>query len=293
MCFLDRILVFERLGFNPTAAQPWLVEVNTKIYSKQNGRKMDTLSQPDGPYLYKYSPGNLDRLEPILMRNQLYFPTPTQLNDPAEAKPKLAKLSLEKILSFLYNMFVINNPGLPQERYELAKEQIKYNGVKFGSHVLLKEMSKSLNTELETLRIYSMSSRADNMALWTKYADDHKGYCLEFSNSGLFTAAREVSYGNIVDLDPNDPRQINAYFLFQKTLDWQTEEEVRLVAPRGSKAIVGFDPNLLTRIIVGQYMPDTKVDEIKKWSNLRSPKLAISRAEYDAFEHQLNFIAIM
>ncbi|GAI90314.1 unnamed protein product, partial [marine sediment metagenome] len=179
------------------------------------------------------------------------------------------------------------------ERYELAKAQIKHNGVRFGSHVLLREMSKSLNTELEALRIYSLSKRADNMALWAKYADDHKGYCLEFSNSGLFAAARDVSYGNIVDFDPTDPKQINAYFLFQKTLDWQTEEEVRLVAPRGSEAIVGFDPNLLTRIIVGQRMPDAEVNVIQKWSNLRSPKLAIVRAEYDAFEHKLNFSTVL
>jgi hypothetical protein len=254
---------------------------------------MNSLSHPVGSYLYKYGSENIDRLEPILTRNELYFPTPTQLNDPAEAKPKLAKVPLEKIISFLYDMFLINNPGLSSERYELAKAQIKHNGVRFGSHVLLREMSKALNTELETLRIYSMSKRADNMALWAKYADDHKGYCLEFSNSGLFAAAQDVSYGDIVDLDPTDPQQINVYFLFQKTLDWQTEEEVRLVAPRGTEAVVSFDPSLLRRIIVGQRMPDTKVNVIQKWANQRSPKLAIVRAEYDAFEHKLNFIPIL
>jgi hypothetical protein len=131
------------------------------------------------------------------------------------------------------------------------------------------------------------------MALWAKYADDHKGYCLEFSNSRLFAAAQPVSYGDVVDLDPMDPQQINAYFLFQKTLYWQSEEEVRLVAPRDSEAIVGFHPNLLTRIIVGQCMLDRKVDVIQKWANLRSPKLAIIRAEYYEFEHKLNFIPVL
>ena len=270
-----------------------IVAANTQIFVEQNGSKMNSSSHPVVSNLYKYGPGNLDRLEPILTRNDLYFPSPNQLNDPAEAKPRLAKLPLERILSSLYDMFLVNNPGLPPERYELAKAQIKHNGVRFGSHVLLREMSKSLNTELETLRIYSMAKRADNMALWAKYADDHKGYCLEFSNSGLFAAAQPVSYGDIVDLDPTDPQQITAYFLFQKTLDWQSEEEVRLVAPRGSEAIVGFDPNLLTRIIVGQCMLDRKVDVIQKWANLRSPKLAIIRAEYNEFEHKLNFIPVL
>lgn len=248
------------------------------------------LLRPVESHLYKYASCNLDRLKPIVTRGELYFPTPIQLNDPAEAKPRLAKLPLEKIFSFLYDMFIINNPGLSSEVYQRTKAQIEHNVTRFGSLVLLKEMSRALHTELEALRIYSMSKRPDNMALWAKYADYHTGYCLEFSNSGLFAAAREVGYGDVVDFDPTDTEQINAYFLFQKTLDWQTEEEVRLVAPRGSEPIVQFGPNLLTRIIVGQRMPDAEINVIRKWSNLRSPKLSMVRAEYDAFEHKLNFI---
>ena len=151
-------------------------------------------------------------------------------------------------------------------------------------------MSQILHTELETVRIYSMSKRPNHMNLWANYADGHKGYCLEFSNSGLFAAAREVSYGDVVDFDPTDEEQIKINLLFQKTLDWKTEEEVRLVLPRSSESRIQFDPNLLTSIIVGQHMPDAEINVIQEWSNQRSPKLSIVRAEYDVFEHNLNFI---
>ena len=248
-----------------------------------------SLSRPVESHLYKYSPCDLVWLKPVITRSELYFPNPIELNDPAEAKPRLAKLFLEKICSFLYDVFVLNNPGLSPDVYQRNKAIIEYNGSRFGPQELLKEMSKALNIEFMTVRIYSMSKRPDNMALWAKYADNHKGYCLEFSNSGLFTAAREVIYGDIADFDPTDPDQINAYFLFQKTLDWQTEEEVRPVAPRGTEPIVRFDFNLLTRIIIGQHMTDMEINVIRKWSNLRSPKLTVVRAEYDAFEHNLNF----
>jgi hypothetical protein len=251
-----------------------------------------SLSRPDVSHLYKYCPTGLDRLKSVITKSELYFPTPSQLNDPAEAKPKLAKLSLEKICSFLYNMFVFNNPSLSKDLYQQTKAQIEYNGSRFGSQKLLEEMPKILNAEFSTLRIYSMSKRPDNMSLWAKYASNHKGYCLEFSNSGLFTAAREVIYGNTVDFDPTDPDQRNAYILFQKNLDWQTEEEVRLVTPRGTLPIIKFDPNLLTRIIIGQYMPDKKINMIRKWASLRSPVLTIVRAEYNEFEHKISFIPI-
>ena len=226
---------------------------------------------------------------PIINKSELYFPTPDELNYPAEAKPKLAKLSLEKICEYLYDMFVINNPGLLSKTYQLSKAQIEYNGTRFRPDVLLKEMSKALHNEFKTVRIYSMSKRPDNMALWANYADNHKGYCLEFSNSGLFSAAREVNYVNITDFDPTDPDQRSAYFLFEKTLDWETEEEVRLVTPRGAKSKMNFDPNLLTKLIFGQHMSDANIKKIQEWADLRAPKLSLVRAEYDAFEHKLNF----
>ena len=211
------------------------------------------LLRPAEAYLYKYGSCDLSKLKSIITKDELYFPTSRELNDPAEAKPRLARLSLEKILSFLYDMYVINNPGLSSESYQRAKVEID-SGARFGSQLILKEMSRLLYGEFEKFHIYSMTKRPDNMACWANYADDHKGYCLEFSNSGLFAAAFEVSYVDNVDFDPTDPEQRNAYFLFQKTLDWQTEEELRLVLPRGSNAIIQFDPNLLTRIIVGQHM---------------------------------------
>jgi hypothetical protein len=214
------------------------------------------------------------------------------LNDPAEAKPKLARLPLERICSFLYESFVANNPGLPIEAYQRAKLEIEHNGTRFGAQLLLQEMASALNSELASLRIYSMSKRPNNMALWAKYAADHKGYCLEFANAGLFAAAREVKYSDTVDFDPTDPEQRNAYFLFYKTLDWQTEEEVRLVAPRGANPTVAFNPKLLTRIIVGQHMLEHEISVILQWADLRSPKLIVDRAEYDEFEHTLCFIRL-
>ena len=50
-----------------------------------------------------------------------------------------------------------------------------------------------------------MSRRWNNLAMWAKYAADHRGYCLEFSRVGLFKAAREVIYDDTpIDLHAAD-----------------------------------------------------------------------------------------
>ena len=244
------------------------------------------------PSLYKYSRNILDRLEPVILKNELYLPTPAQLNDPSEAKPKLANFSLDRGIAFLYESFVANNPGLSFDVYQSERRAIEMNGMRLGVEVLLKAMSRILNAQFETVRIYSMSKRYNNMSLWEKYAADHKGYCLEFSNAGLFSAAREVTYCDTADIDVTDPEQINEYFLFHKTNDWSTEEEVRLVFPRGHMPTVNFDPKLLTRIILGRKMIEDDVRVIMDWAYKRPQKLPVVRAEYNEFEHKLNLIKV-
>jgi hypothetical protein len=244
--------------------------------------------RPNDSHFYKYSSAeHLDRLEATILRHELYFPTSIQLNDPADGKPKLAKCSLDQIARFLLEKFVDNNPGLPDQDYVRAAMEIAYNTPRLGTDVLLREMAKCLNSELETVRIYSLSRRYDNMSLWAKYAANHTGYCLEFINEGLFSFAYEVSYDETVTMNVTDPEQVNANFLFYKSKEWSNEEEVRIVAPRGSQAIIQFDPKLLTRIILGKNMAESHRKKILDLVEQRPYKLTIVSTEFDELEQRL------
>src|ERR1700736_3973146 len=45
------------------------------------------------PYFYRYqSPARLDWLQTIVLQHELYIPLVSQLNDPADGRPKLAEL---------------------------------------------------------------------------------------------------------------------------------------------------------------------------------------------------------
>jgi hypothetical protein len=170
-------------------------------------------------HFYKYSNAeHLDRLESIILRHELYFPTPRQLNDPVDGKPKLAQCSLDQIMNWLLESFINNNPSLPSQDYERAAQEIAYNTPRFGTDVLLREMAKTLNLELENIRIYSLAKHSDNMSLWAKYAGEHTGYCLEFANDGLFASAYEVIYDATVTVDVTDPAQVNANVFFYNAL---------------------------------------------------------------------------
>lgn len=225
------------------------------------------------------------------MRHELYFPTPRQLNDPADGKPKLAKCSLDQIANFLLAKFIDNNPGLSPQDYEREANVIAYNAPRFGTDVLLREMAKTLNLELDNFHIYSLSKRYDNMSLWANYAANHTGYCLEFANDGLFAFAFEVVYEDTVIVDITDQAQVNANFFYYKSKDWRNEEEIRILAPRSSQAIIRFDPHLLTRIILGKNMSEHHRTIIQGLAQQHSHKFVVVNAEFDELQQRLTIRA--
>jgi hypothetical protein len=235
---------------------------------------------------YKYSgPEHLERLKVIILKHELYFPNLSQLNDPADGKPKLLPLSPDRFVSFLYSDFIARNPGLTRDCQE--KEAIKIRSMvqSFGSEEAQRVMAQGLYAHLDEYRIYSLSKRSDNLSLWAKYAASHSGYCLEFTNEGPFASACEVTYGENFVMDITDPEQRGPYF-FCKHQDWSNEEEVRILLMRGSNPIVKIDPRWLTRLILGKNMSDVHRKLIREWAKQREPELAVLNTYYDEF-HQV------
>ena len=248
-----------------------------------------TPAKATGSHFYRYSSAeHLEWLEEIILKHELYLPSLNQLNDPADGRPKLAPLSEEHMIRFLLSDVVQRNPAWPLERLEHEAAVIRYNVRLHGTDVLLGQMSELLNAELQGYRIYSMSKRPDNPALWANYASNHTGYCLEFRNEGpLFACAKEVIYGDATEMDVQNREHRSGYWFFCKRREWSNEEEVRLVLPRGKGIKVKIEPQCLTRVILGKSMADAHRKTIRKWARVRQPELTVVEAYYDALHQAL------
>ncbi len=149
-------------------------------------------------HFYKYSNAkNLHWLKDILLKHELYLPNLAELNDDDDGLPRLRIQSEEEVISFLFEKFVENNPGISPEEAQKNKAIISVNVHKHGPAALHPNLVKSLDSQLIDFRVYSMTKRYDMANLWAYYADGHRGYCLEFENVGeLFQHAMDVSYLN-------------------------------------------------------------------------------------------------
>jgi len=126
------------------------------------------------------------------------------------------------------------------------------------------------------------------MSMWAKYAGNHTGYCLEFANVGpFFGLAKEVSYGDPVELDFAIREHMDGRWFFRKTEDWKSEEEVRVLVPRRSACKTDIDPTWLTRLILGWKMADADRQQIREWARQRSPELMVVNASWDELDQVL------
>jgi len=245
-------------------------------------------------HFYRYQTcEHLDRLERILFQNELYFPTAAQLNDPADCRPRIKYPRFFGTLRFLMRTWRRAHPDARLR--DVVKEYPRAIGGlnRFGMKRMHQEMTKALHSLSEKTRVLSMSKRWDNMNLWAKYADNHTGYCLEFANTGIFTKALEVEYGDVFELDVTAltaARDAFPLFVRKKKADWSNEDEIRLVGPTLAEPRVRIEPAWLTRIILGKDMRPEHRDLIRRWAGSRNPPLPAVQAEYDAVEQILKLV---
>src|SRR5437899_12607178 len=111
------------------------------------------------------------------LEHEIYIPTVSQLNDPADGRPKLAALSDDQMFDFLYES--TRNPTLTSTAQRKVVLTIRHSIQVHGLEKLMRIETQILNRHVENYRILSLSKRYDNLSLWAKYARDHTGYCLE------------------------------------------------------------------------------------------------------------------
>ena len=258
-------------------------------------------TRASGSHSYRYvslehsnPPAHADRLEwlkAIILKHQLYVPNVGQLNDPADGSPRFTLLSPPQFLSELFGPrhgVLRNNPGLSLDAQIAEAYVIDYNIQLHGAEKLQRRYKDIFDETMNQWKVYCLSKRYDNMNLWAKYADKHRGYCLEFANEGAFFAcAMNVTYGEFAAMDVTNDEHININWFFSKGTQWSNEEEVRVLVPRQYPHEVIIDPRCLTRIILGRKMSDSDRAVIRDWAKQRQPELEVVTASWDSFENVL------
>ena len=169
------------------------------------------------------------------------------------------------------------------------EEQIKHGLIldvnirKYGVEQLMPLFRESDAEGIREISVCTLSLSGSIISAFGKITANHSGYCLEFANDGIFRLANEVSYGEAPEFDISDDDQRSSWFLFYKRIDYRGEEEVRMHVPRMfSGGLVPFDPQHLTRVTLGEHMPEADRALIREWGKQQTPEVKVATAFWDS-----------
>lgn len=215
-------------------------------------------------FLYKYTPHNTCYKYDIITKNELWFAKIESLNDPMDTNLRFKQnYSENEIQEFL--KYMCNKNGNSQNFDEIVKKWGKNEDFVWWQNSQIQAFK-------DRMGVLCMSVNPLNIAMWSHYANNHKGVVYEF-HPNLFNfnetkdtcnAPGKVFYQADYELlsytatDKNMENEL-ASMLSIKGEIWAYEEEFRFINLKfnGAKK---FDKNCLKSIIFGV---KTSIDEIK------------------------------
>ena len=137
--------------------------------------------------------------------------------------------------------------------------------------------------------ILCLTACPKNILMWSHYADEHKGCCLEFStDSPPFSGALSVDYlpeypnNRLVDFIGGSSDEVfdeHAKLTIRTKSDlWGYEEEWRVRNYPQGPGLFKFEERLLTGIVFGYRMADEHKDMLRKLVLGRKPKVNLFQA---------------
>lgn len=258
-------------------------------------RKQDD-EAPDKFYKYRSmaEAGVIKWVERIVLHNELYFAPAKTFNDPFDLRPvfsfdapKAMQVKEYERLSKRYE------PGLNREQRraqakEVVKNSLSRKNIKATEEVIQTQHARVLN---EDVGVYCVSTKHDDILMWSHYADYHRGICLEFDGEAqLMAHAHRVLYSQkrvpiYAYSDDKDASMTKA--LLTKSVHWEYEKEWRLINYQSGPGTVKFRPENLTGIVIGALASEDTVALIKQWVKARSRALDIYQASLSKTDYAL------
>lgn len=241
--------------------------------------------------LYKYRTWEDERHKDLLRKGEVFFASPGSFEDPYDSNlPTVFPKGIDLFDYFLEISLVQNNSFSEEDHFKFASYWAKHtpmanSGEREEIIAYFKQLFDSTHS------ILSLCMTPNNEAMWEKYGDNHKGYCVGL-NIPILCQTRFFSGGGVVDyikgipkidyvLDSND-EQVQKQ-LFSKSDVWSFEEEYRLLKMNRGKALSNHDRTLIlpresvVEVYLGKNMSVENELEIREIVSNRYPKATVVR----------------
>ncbi|MGV0983511.1 MAG: DUF2971 domain-containing protein [Limnohabitans sp.] len=241
------------------------------------------------------TPDTTKWVERIVCQNEIYFAAARSFNDPFDLRPvfSLAAPKAMQIKDYerLSKKF---EPLLNRQMRRKEARQAVGDSLNPARRQATEEAIQELHAEhiTEQVGVLCVSTKRDDILMWSHYADSHRGICLEFDGHFAFMAqAQKVEYARKrspinVYVDSEDAAMKKA--LLTKSEQWAYEEEWRLIRYEHGPGSVQFRPRNLTGIIIGAAASQGMGALIQQWACARAEPLTIYQAKLSKTDYAVD-----
>lgn len=221
-------------------------------------------------YLYKYGMLNCYSKQ-LFTKSQIWLSRPKELNDPFECRPyfDFSHRTKQDIIQSLERDIKKNNPQYSDEECNSQALRI-YNEGRHRHPSTWQDIGQKFIMDIsENIGIFCLSSKSDNILMWSHYSDCHRGYCLIFEASDIIGRAMEVSYSYnhpVIDYFNTSKIERTKMVFLTKYKDWSYEKEFRLIDHEKGPGLLEYPKELLKGIIFGLRMPAGDKEKIRNWT---------------------------
>lgn len=208
-------------------------------------------------FLYKYkaidpnSDRSEDQIRDILVRSRLWLSSPADFNDPFDIFPTVAVNATGHEIHKRFKAIFDQRSAKRRQKKQMLNNVAKMSK---KDHEELAE--PIIRRGLDKIGVFSFAGDPRNIQMWSHYAGNHSGICLQFELAGDFQTlicAKNVEYSSkYPELDwINNLKESLRKVVYQKHEGWSYEMEQRIVFPGKARTYVGFNSQALVGIIFG------------------------------------------
>lgn len=241
------------------------------------------MEHPEVTKLYKYRAFNEFSLR-MLVNREMWLAKPESFNDPFDCaltpgRSKTTGDQLHQLSDLIRELYE------PEEAEKQINEIVERNQIKPVEEVEDKSIEKTI-IQAKDSGVFSLSEKNDEILMWSHYANNHTGFCVEFERKNIkdnflsHVMCRKVKYTGdypnlhrIIDLlDAN---------LFTKAEGWKYEAEWRLVAKKGNVALPLPAP--ITAIYFGLRSSEESIKTVKNILSTDKIKFYTAQRKHGSF----------
>jgi hypothetical protein len=239
--------------------------------------------------LYHYEKFCPNYLTATLRDQKIHCSNPSSLNDPWDCRPAFNSKSLRNPEDFEKTMAWFHSQATspPPPGWEAYEARLR-NDPSQQEQFMLSQSNAASNMIAER-RIYCLTPKSNSTLMWSHYAQNHRGICLEFGvDNSLFRNALQVVYCKQYPVwiahEFEARRELTVDMIRTKAWAWRYEKEFRLIGGpsrqegdhlRTYDDFFSLPPGSLKSVVAGCEADYDAVSAIVKSHN---PDLSVKRA---------------